>query len=983
MKFLRLCVFCCALLPALAGLAGQMPSNTVYLNGSHRSASAATIITARRAHMRLQANETIRLQAQMVRRHLIKPRTVLPRIDTIYYEGTPGELNTRATAGNGTLSFAYSGWSTGDESQLRAFVTRAYPVLVSIYGKPAANTTVTITAAALVDNVEGGEFTLDPHTGTVTVTVEPLPSDFTTGDNSHYGFNLLHLLLHAFHAPTLIGIDAWEEGLARAAALIASLQLDPNYDLSRDGGYLLPLYETLNQPALSNSVFFPPDGITYLSLTRLGMAMSAWLKVYTEKPTVFSDFNARYYSAIAGSPTVAGNLAGLQTLMQMSVPSVEGTAFLDWYNQQQVLRATSIVGNRVFVQQTPQHVYTSLTVCYFYTNPNGTESPLSGSAHLDYYTFDQIPVNPEEGDTISISAAGDFPGIGFLSPSFYNIGETSAQRLRIVVTIGGLVNAIYFPYQVAGHTVDAKDNITDLNEFFGVVIGADSAAVQLALPGSSLQTQLVQGAFGLNQTTNDAGLTFFARVRFDLTVNGTDVILWRNIGPWYYSPVLVVASTTGSSVTNTFAAGLSLVSFPITPTQTDAGVLFNFAPSSPNFHFAWYDPTVTGTDKYRKYPASPSITPGRGFWLNLTTAQTLTILGTLPSVDAPPAITLEPGWNLIGNTFNGDLNPWVMMVSAGPISYSLEEAIRRNVVSPVWTYNPAGYYDVKSTLAAWDGGWINNQTGNELTLQQQGANRKSRGKSLDALGLLTTGGWGVTMHARTTAAQDNLLVLGVTTTPSAGLNWRKPPAMNENIRAAFIQPQHVADGAVYATDIRDTLHPSGETWEFEVSSKQTDTVLLSWPDMSRMPAGYQLVLEDEVSGQRQYLRTTPAYQYHARGTATTPDTRRFRVLATKNGIMPVSILQCQVLHSRGLGANIQLVLSAPADLTLEIRTPTGKLIRTMSQFVDNANAPVIIPWDGHGLGGKLMPTGAYLLTVTARTAENYVIRRSAGVWLGR
>ena len=985
MPFSRLCMLIVALGLALAGVAAQMPSNTVYLNGSHRTATAAMLITEHRAHMRAQALEIARLRAQLVRRHSIKPRTVLPRPDTFYYEGTPGQANTRATAGGGVLTFAYSGWSSGDEQKLRTFLANAYPVLVSIYGKPAANTPVTITAVAQEDNVEGGEFILSP-TGAVTVNMEsPLPSDFSGGDSSQYGCNLLHMVLHAFHAPALIGIDAWEEGLARAAALIASLQLNPLFDLTVDGSYLLPLYETLNQPALATAKFFPQNGIAYLELTRLGMATSAWLKVYTENPAIFSSFNARYNAAVAGNPALAGSLSGLQGLMQMDVPSVEGSQFLDWYNQQQVLRATSIVGNRLFVQQTPQYVYTALTVISFSTSADGSDTPLSGSAHLDYYTYDQIAVNPEEGDTITIQSSGDYPGIGFLSPSFYNIGETAAQRLSIVVTIAGQTNTIYFPYQVAGNAVDSHDDITDLNEFFGVVIGTDTGSVSIALPGSSLQTQLVQGAFGVNQTTDPAGLTFFARVLFTVTVNGTPVNLWRNIGPWYYSPVLTVGANLTTSLTNTFPAGLSLVGFPITPTQTDAGVLFGAAPNSPNFHFAWYDPTATGTDKYRKYPASPPITPGRGFWLQLSASQTVVMPGTFPSPSAPPVVTLEPGWNMIGNVFNGGLSPWAMTVSTGPISYELNEAIPLGVVGPVWTYNSGGYYEVKSTLAAWDGGWINNLTGGELTLQQLGANRTTRRAPVTAMGLLTAGGWGVAIQAATSTTQDKMTVLGVAKSAgkSAGLSWRKPPAMGNGVRVAFIHPKHQLDGAAYATDIRDAINPQGETWELEVDTPQTDTVTLRWPDLRQVPASYQLVLEDEVSGRRQYLRTVPAYQYAAHGTASQPDTRRFRVTVMQSGTSPLSILQCQVLHGRGSGASVRVVLSAAAELLLEIRTPTGKLIRSISASAANGNAPIIIPWDGHGFGGKLVPSGAYLLTLTARTADDYVIRRSEGVLLGR
>jgi hypothetical protein len=48
-----------------------------------------------------------------------------------------------------------------------------------------------------------------------------------------------------------------------------------------------------------------------------------------------------------------------------------------------------------------------------------------------------------------------------------------------------------------------------------------------------------------------------------------------------------------------------------------------------------------------------------------------------------------------------------------------------------------------------------------------------------------------------------------------------------------------------------------------------------------------------------------------------------------------------------------------------------------------ANEQVTIPWDGRANGGKLLPTGTYLITVTARTADGYVLRRNQPLVLQR
>ena len=108
------------------------------------------------------------------------------------------------------------------------FLTRAYPILVNIYGPPATTGTLTLVQGGTQTGVEGGEF----NASTMTLTLEPLPTDFATTDGTQYGYNLLHLILHAFHAPALIGFDAWEEGMARAAATVKETFSDSGYPVS-------------------------------------------------------------------------------------------------------------------------------------------------------------------------------------------------------------------------------------------------------------------------------------------------------------------------------------------------------------------------------------------------------------------------------------------------------------------------------------------------------------------------------------------------------------------------------------------------------------------------------------------------------------------------------------------------------------------------------------------------------------------------------
>jgi hypothetical protein len=431
--------------------------------------------------------------------------------------------------------------------------------------------------------------------------------------------------------------------------------------------------------------------------------------------------------------------------------------------------------------------------------------------------------------------------------------------------------------------------------------------------------------------------------------------------------------------------GKHMISFPVTPNESNIATLLGYAPGTPLYLATW-DPTMSETVKYRYYPDVPSIEPGRAYWLNLATTLPVVVQGALPDDNDTRAITLYPGWNMVGNTFTSDLNPWAMTVEAGGVSYTFPAAIQAGIIGPVWSLDDAGGYDVALSLAAWEGGWLYNAAAQPLVLHQQDAARgRSRATTPDVQQMLTDGGWGIRLQAANSSSRDTTAVAGISTRAKQGLDgldWQKPPTLGDGVRVAFIHPASRLAGAAYATDIRQSIVAGGDTWEFEVSSTTTDTVTVSWPDLRGLPRHYQAVVEDLASGERRYLRTTPAYSYRASGTAAQPDVRRFRLTVMPAGTAPLSFLNFSAIPTRGTGVDLVVRLSAAAELKLDVRTPAGKLIRTMN-IPAQANDQVVINWDGRATGGKLVPAGTYLVTLTARTPEGYVLRRNQALNLGR
>jgi hypothetical protein len=953
---------------------GQVPSNSFPGRWAVRSASSgAAGLQAHRARVRAQAEALERFRRELVARGVLTPRTTLPRLDT-FLIADPAALRlpprTRAADGPTTLSLAYQGWTVAEEEALTAFLTPAYPILVSLYGPPATTATLTVVKAGVGDAVEGGEF--DP--GTMTLTVEALPTDFATTDASHYGLNLLHLLLHAFHAPVLLSFDAWEEGMARAAALVAMTQLRASFDPMRDPLYLLPTYELLNQPELATAAFFPRAGIPQMLLWRLGMATAAWLKLYTQQPNLWVAFNSAYYQRATTTPGIAADLAGLKALLAGIVPQVEGQAFYDWYPRQFVLQPTSAAGPRLYLLNTPLHDNAILYAHYFTAQADGTETPLAGTVQLKYWSFDAVPLYAEEGEQILITAVGDTPGVGSINPSFYNIGQEPVQRIRIECTLGALSKSLLFPYFVRGD--DANER-----EFFGAVLGADSGSLRIEVPGLPVTATVTQGAYGQDLPTGD--VKFFSPVQFTLTVDGIPHTFWRNIGPGIYVALFTVEANRQVTWSQQLPAGLSLVSFPLTPQATDPAPLFGFPEGSTDLQMSWWDPALPGSDRYRRYPdaALQQPVPGKAYWVRLPTARDVVVTGTRPPDDDPRSVVLQPGWNLVGNTFNAALDPWAMRVEVGTMTLPLPEAIAQGAVGPLWTLNrDTTSYETPVRVPAWSGGWMLNTSSQAITLIQYGAaSTRGRGTAGTLAQWLTSGGWGMELQARTARAQDRGVTLGVragATLGVDGMDWLKPPAVERGgVRLALVHPGRRSLGATYATDLRAPLAGAEAQWEFEVKAEQSEEVVVSWPDLRAVPTQYTLVLEDLATGVQQYLRTTASYRYRATGTLAAPDVRRFRITIRERQGTSLQIAALQVLSTRG-GSGVRVVVNAPAELTLDIRTPTGKLLRTIRIPASRAGESVVIPWDGRGISGKLVPTGTYLINLTARSAEGFVIRRS-------
>jgi hypothetical protein len=947
----------------------RLPSNTVVLT------TRGNALAASRERRRTDAVALDVAYRRLITQRVWTPRTRLLGEDTFVLSST-APTATRARGGPGDFTFTFQGWSAEEEAALRAFLLvdeRAYPKLVALCGAPMLTATLALVRDDTLPSLLSGEVAYDAGTNTITARIRPGPEDVLPTVNAYFGLALCRLLLHAGHLPMPLGYDAWEDGLAGAGALVTMMQVRPDtmdFDPGYVSEYLLPLYSNLNLPELSTPAFHPLDGIPLMAVWRTGMALSAWLKVYTEYPTVFADFQKAYTAAVTATPGVASDLNALKGIMATMAPTVEGVNFLDWYPAQYALVPDFTPGARFYTYAVPEQDALSLLVHYFNAvaatdgsgNPTVRETPLAGTATLTYHTWygRDISDMPYEGNTIAIDASGYLPGVGTLLPTFYNIN--GPQRVQVTINLAGYQRLINYAYGVRG-------DYPNENTVFGVVDGVDSGMVNVTFgAGTPTSVPIMQGVFSL---LRPGGLTFFAPATYDITASTAKVTLHSNVGPGYASAVLKVTDP-HIILQHHFTAGLALVSFPLTPSVGDARDLFY--PTNPplTFPFAWWDPSLAEADKYRRWPALDAVTTGRGYWVNLSEDLNLSVSGLQPD-DAARAITLQPGWNAIGNTDNAARNTWGLTVQTPTQNLRLIDAMVGNWVGPVWNYDTTtGVYQVKGTLEAWEGGWLYNRTGGALTLLQSGATRTATvppllGPERATLDILTANGWGVALHARQDTAQD-VVYLGAAPSATRNLDavdWQKPPIPTTTaVHLGLQHPARPADGYTYAADIRAPLGLTAETWDLAVTAPAAGPVTLTWPTLVKGNHALRLTLTDTVSGAGQDLLTAAAYTY----TSEVAETRRFRVTAESTTDAALAITSLQVVPIPGQGATVTFALAAPADVTLEVRAVTGRKVAYLTSTACPANSATTFAWDGRGFDGAPVAPGTYLLFLTARAA---------------
>lgn len=885
-------------------------------------------------------------------------------IDAIVAPADLSPSRNRQNFGAGTLQFRFENFPTSIEAMILNFLNRAMPVLTEIYGPPitsppGSTRTVTIILDEALEALDGGIYN---------VAADEIRLPEFVPQRGYDWFNLLHQLLHAFRGPLMLSFPAWEEGQARAAAMIAAVKLrgqgvaelrefDPKDPTHGDPLWVLPLYDLLNQPPLGNPVFLPPSGYQPMAFWRIGMSAAAWLKVAAENPQCFRIFNAALLS-LPDPLSVRGDTIALVDLMRECVPQVEGMDFYDWYRRQHVLNTGVSVGPKLYAFAVPLHTGILLILNHYRTGVDGDEFPLYGKVQLVYRNDLSDDLYSEEGNETEI-----YDGEGFIAPQFFNIG--GPNLIFVDIFVNGLVLTIPFPYMVRGEEPNE-------NPIWGGVLEALSGRIQIRFNDlTDLQpVDVTRGVFAVTQ-----GLDVFQlyRMRIKHVQEGSEAVEYRNAAFDIYC-LIVRARPLVITMEVTLPAGIHLFSVPLLPTSFDEAEALGIPPDK--LLLARWNPLKPGELKYEFYPRITTLMmPGIGYWLKLQQETTIKVEGTPIPSDQPYQIPLHGGFNQVGNPFARDLSISEILVAfgnEGPISlYEAEQ--KAWVQNAIWIWDRTQGYQLAQTVRPWQGFWVRALRASGVRLVFNWSRSKSvqtRSASGRILGLHSVR-WAVRLKVTapdTPADTENLF--GVSSTLRTPYRISKPPMLPNSVWAAFI-----AGGEMVAHDFR----PEGaeQRWSFIVKSDLPDDtpVTLGWEEVSQLPKTVTLIVTDLTTNESFSLRSRSNYIF----TTCKGETRQFSIKVFQVSTVPlVKIASLQSLRGRGLVA--RLILTAPAQVRAEIRTLTGRTVRILTDtFIPPSSLNLL--WDGRNRIGEPLPLGAYLFVVSARDEIGRVYRAVRTVML--
>jgi hypothetical protein len=406
----------------------------------------------------------------------------------------------------------------------------------------------------------------------------------------------------------------------------------------------------------------------------------------------------------------------------------------------------------------------------------------------------------------------------------------------------------------------------------------------------------------------------------------------------------------------------------------------------------------------RRYIVSTGPDRGKGTWLIMNQEQAITLGGTptaptdgTPNPDGTggaPLVTLQPGWNLVGNPYQTSIQLGQIVGSAASNSngaFTFAELVQQGIISgslAFWDQDTATYKFIQKASDSMEpqrGYWIYVYSSQNVVIRYPAVFTPFARATSEPAWTQSDKQWRLQLAARTNASADDFNYIGIAGSSAVA-------------KSTVIQEPPIAplDGAVsmaiekdvngQATRLAQALSEKTGRQEFKVSvfAKDAGPVSVTWPNLSTIPKNIRVRLVDTATGETRDLRKVSGYRFDAASAST----REFKI-QVETGTVSRAVIGNVVVtrNSRGTGgdSSIRLTYSLATDATTTVRIlkANGSEVMTITRGrADKAGQNEAV-WNLMDQANRAQPPGTYRAEIVAEGQDGERVRKIVPIVISR
>ncbi|MCD6115745.1 choice-of-anchor D domain-containing protein [bacterium] len=379
-------------------------------------------------------------------------------------------------------------------------------------------------------------------------------------------------------------------------------------------------------------------------------------------------------------------------------------------------------------------------------------------------------------------------------------------------------------------------------------------------------------------------------------------------------------------------------------------------------------------EKYIEYNHSADknifdFSPGRAFWIITDNDATFDVgSGLTVTTDSSYALSIEPGWNMIGVPYNFSVN-W------DDCSRSTDS------IRTLWYYNYTNGNQMDyAVLEPWKGYWILNTditSGTLLIPPKKAETAVLKTINNGLLSDLEDGSWLIKISAWNEFSKDIDNFIGVRRGAASGrdnFDRFEPPSIGDYyVRITVGNTEDTASKREFAADIREP-GKQGYVWFANVEGSPKDkNIELSWSFISSLPDGWKVYLFDLFEGTSVNMGSLSRMDFN--GIAEGEFKRTFKIIAgteefiqEKSDGMPIGPVKFELQQNYPNPFNPETVINYSIQkrgpVKLVIFNTLGQVVKVLKNKQEKPGNYSVI-WDGRDALGRSVSSGVYLYRLSS------------------